>query len=470
MNREVTSRLPTGPPPAFSSSGETAMPDRWWFAFDDAALNQQIAVSLDGSFTLAAALERLRAARAVTRREASDLWPDLDGVDDANSTFSTDGDEATRLVLGLEASYQVDLWGQIQSRVDAERLRASATHADYHAIALTLSADVARTWYSLIEAHAQLELLDRQIETNRKGLQGQQARFEVGLIRLPDLLRQEQLVESTLEQAVVVQSRIAVLEHLLAVLQGRPPQDATYEPGEDLPGLPPLPDTGLPAELLDRRPDIRREFLALQAADRDLAAAITSQYPRISLTSSLTNVAEHPEDLFREWFFSIGSQLVAPLIDGGQRRAEIDRTASVVYQRFNQYGETVINAYREVEDSLIREQYLIARIERLDNQTKLASQSSTLLREQYLIGDADYLDVLSAITAEQSLQRETLSARLELVRTRIALYLALAGSFAPRSPLPPLGPPPAVEPAPAVGPPVAVELLPAPSPENDRDE
>jgi NodT family efflux transporter outer membrane factor (OMF) lipoprotein len=410
----------------------------------------------------------LRAARALTRREASDLWPDLNGVYDTNSTFSTDGDESSSFVLGLDASYQVDLWGQIQSRVDAERLRASATHADYHVIALTLSADVARTWYSLIEAHAQLELLNEQIETNRTGQELQEARFALGQVRLPDVLRQQQLVQSTLEQAVIVQSRIEVLEHLLAILEGRPPQDASYEPGRKLPPLPPLPDTGLPSELLARRPDIRREFLALQAADRDLAAAITSQYPRINLTSSLTNAAEHPEDLFREWFFSIGSQLVAPLIDGGQRRAEIDRTSSVVYQRFNEYGQTVLNAYGEVEDSLTREQYLVARIERLDNQTKLASQSSTQLREQYLIRDANYLDVLSAITAEQSLQRQTLSARLELVRTRIALYLALAGSFDPRAPLP-ASEPPASEP-PASAPPAAIELLPAPSPENASDE
>ncbi len=160
-----------------------------------------------------------------------------------------------------------------------------------------------------------------------------------------------------------------------------------------------------------------------------LASAISAQYPRLSLTGSVINVAESPETLFRDWFVSIGGQLIAPLLDGGQRRAEVDRTTAVVRQRFNEYGQTMLNAFREVEDSLALERYQIERIERLEAQVDLAQQASEQLREQYLIGDADYLDVLSAISTQQRLQRETLSARLELVLIRIGLYLALAGDF-----------------------------------------
>jgi NodT family efflux transporter outer membrane factor (OMF) lipoprotein len=413
------------------------MPDRWWTTFDDPALNRQIGRSLDGSFALAAALERVRAARALARREASDLWPDVDGIALVDSTFATEGPDQANYVLGFDSSYQVDLWGQIQSRVDAERLRASATREEYLAAALTISADVARVWFSLIEAHAQLELLEQQVDTNRTGLELQELRFGIGQVRSADVLRQRQLVESTLEQTVIVQSRIEVLEHLLAVLEGRPPQDASYEPGSELPALPPLPDTGLPSELLRRRPDVRRDFLLFQAADRDLAAAVTALYPRISLTGAVTTAAESPEDLFRRWFVSIGGQMIAPLIDGGQRRAEVDRTTAVARQRFNEYGETTLIAFREVEDSLARERYLIRRIERLNKQIELAEAASAQLREQYLLTDeTDYLAVLSATTEAQRLQRETLAARLELVLTRISLYLALAGGFQSRTPSP----------------------------------
>jgi NodT family efflux transporter outer membrane factor (OMF) lipoprotein len=447
-NREPPRTMRTQTPPPFSNSGTASMADRWWLAFDDPALSQQIDIALDDNFTLAAALQRLRASRALARREASDLFPDLDGVISTDTSAGPGGD-GTSIVWGLDSSYQVDLWGRIQARADAERLRAAATQADYHVIALTLSAEVARAWFSLVEARAQLELLDAQIETNKNGTTAQELRFGLGLIRSADVFRQRQLLESTREQQVVVKARIEVLEHLLATLLGQVPQEATFDTGSEFPKLPPLPSTGLPSELLKRRPDVRREYLAFMAADRDLAVAVTDQYPRLNLTGSVLNVAERPDTLFQDWFVSIGSQLIAPLLDGGQRRAEVDRTAAVVAQRFNEYGETMLNAFREVEDNLARERYQKERIELLNSQVELARKASEQLREQYLIGDADYLDVLSAIQAQQRLQRETLSARLELVLIRIALYLSLAGDFEPR---------PRSVPLPAVD--VPVELAP----------
>jgi outer membrane protein TolC len=254
-------------------------------------------------------------------------------------------------------------------------------------------------------------------------------RFGRGLVRSPDVLRQRQLVESTLEQAVITRARIEVLEHQLAVLLGELPQAASYAPGAKLPQLPPLPATGLPSELITRRPDVRRDYLALWAADRDLASAISAQYPRINLTGSLLNVAESPETLFRDWFVSIGGQLIAPLLDGGQRRAEVDRTAAVASQRFNEYEQTKLIAFREVEDSLALEHYQIKRIERLNAQVILAEKASGQLLDQFLIGEANYLDVLSTIQSQQRLQRDILSARLDLLLIRIGLYLALAGDF-----------------------------------------
>ena len=419
-----------GPFPALSESGDSELPDRWWAVFKSPQLDDRINNALENNYTLAAALQRVYAARALTRREASDLWPDLNGVADIGSVFGP-GEDRTFYTLGVDVAYQVDLWGEIGSRVDAERFRADATCADYQAIALTLSAEIARTWFSLIEARAQTELLEEQIASNRTGLELQESRFGLGLIRSADVLRQRQLLESTLEQAVIAESRIEILEHQLAVLLGEMPQTASYETGSELPDLPPLPATGLPSELVCRRPDVRRDYLALQSADRDLASAISAQYPRLSLTGSVQNIAEHPETIFRDWFVSLGSQLIAPLLDGGQRRAEVDRTYAVTCELLNEYVQTILVAFREVEDRLAQEKYQILRIERLEAQVKLAGQSSDQLREQYLIGDVEYLDVLSAITGQQSLQRQLLSAQLELVLIRVSLYLALAGDIEP---------------------------------------
>jgi len=420
--------------PQFSNNGTAATPSRWWMAFNDPELDNQINHAIEGNYTLAAALQRVRAARALTRREASDLFPDLNGTAEVGSVFGP-GNDPSRYELGLGAAYQVDLWNEIESRVEAEQFRANATGYDYRTIALTLSADIARNWFSLIEAHAQVNLLKDQIKINRTGLEIQESRFGLGLIRSADVLRQRQLLESTLEQAVVAEARIEVLEHQLAVLLGEMPQTASYETGSELPELPPLPDAGLPSELLNRRPDVLRDYLAFAAADRDLASAISAQYPRINLTGSVQNIAEKPETIFRDWFVSIGGQLIAPLFDGGQRRAEVDRTSAVTCQRFNEYAQTMLVAFSEVEDSLAQEKYQLLRVKHLKEQVKLAGQASDQLREQYLIGDAEYLDVLSASTAQQSLQRQLLSAQLELVLIRVSLYLALAGDFESTAPI-----------------------------------
>ena len=414
--------------PQFTESGNSISSNYWWTAFEDHELNVQIFRAVNNNYSLSAALERVFAARAVARREASDLFIDLDGVLGLDSQFGP-GEDSTDYALGFEVNYQVDLWGEIGSRVDAQRLRADATGATYDAVALTLTANIAAAWFSLIEARAQIELLNEQIETNEVGLKLQEERFGLGLIRSADVLRQRQLLESTREQVVIAKLQIEVFEHRLAVLIGEMPQTATYDTGSRLPDLPSLPATGLPSDLIRRRPDVRSDFLAVQAADRDLASAISAQYPRLNLTGSVLNVAENSETLLQDFFVSVGAQLIAPLFDGGQRRAEVDRTCAVKRELFNEYYNTVLIAFSEVEDALAQEKYQLQRIERLKKQVDLAGRASDQLREQYLIGDEDYLDVLSAITGQQSLQRQLLSQQLELRLIRVSLYLALAGGF-----------------------------------------
>ncbi|MFW5683195.1 MAG: TolC family protein, partial [Phycisphaeraceae bacterium] len=292
--------LPLRDVPPFSASGNDGAREQspqWWTVFGDDELEAAIDRAIDDSFTLAAAWQRLRAARAIAEREGADLWPQLDGVGSAQWSESFgdgggdfddfddfDGDDDTEFSLGLEAGYEVDLWGRIESRVEAERLRARATAAEYRTAALTLAAEVTRTWYRLAEAQRQLDILQQQIDTNESVVELLEDRFAAGQIRSADVLRQRQLVEATREQAVLARSRQARLQHQLAVLMGRPPQAEPPNPRGELPEIPPPPAVGLPAELVERRPDVRQARLRLEAADRDLASAIADQYPRINLT------------------------------------------------------------------------------------------------------------------------------------------------------------------------------------------
>ncbi|MDY7109265.1 MAG: TolC family protein [Planctomycetota bacterium] len=426
---EPRGSLPLQTVPAFSRSGDGPPPDRWWRAFHDEPLNDNIRLALSDNFTLIAAWERLQEARAIMRRERSGLFPQLDGTADGELREGSDVDDETRLGLGLGASYEVDLWGRIESAVDAERLRAAATAADYRTAAISLSAEVALTWYEFAIARLQLELIRSQLETNLTVLTVLEKRFAVGQSGSADVLRQRQLVESTREQMVVARSRIEVLEHRLAVLVGRPPQEAMDLPDPALPRVPGMPATGLPAELLQRRPDVLSAFRRLEAADKDVAVAVTDQYPRIDLAASWSTTAENPSGLFTTWLTSLAGQVTAPLFDAGRRRAEVERTVAVRRRRLAEYGQTVLDAFREVEDALAQEAHQVRRIRSLEDQLALAGRTYRQLRWQYLNGVTDFIDVLTALREQQQIERDLLTARLDRIAFRIALHRALAGGF-----------------------------------------
>ena len=167
----------------------------------------------------------------------------------------------------------------------------------------------------------------------------------------------------------------------------------------------------------------------LKAADRDLAAAISNQYPRLTLSVSASTAASTAQDLFQSWAYAFAGDLLAPIFRGGALRAEVDRTEAVRTQRLYQYGQTILTAFQEVEDALIREKKQRERIQQLERQVELAQQAYEQLRTQYFNGAADYLDVLTALDEVQQLRRDRLAAERTLVEDRIALYRALAGSF-----------------------------------------
>lgn len=375
-----------------------------------------------------------RGCRAVSKLVKSDTYPDVDAFAELSRSESTSNNDESAINVGVAASYEVDLWGAIESRVRAETLRAEATVADYETAAISLSSLVAITWYQLVETTLQLELIESQNQTNQKTLEALQDRFRVGQIRNVDVLRQRNLIEATKEQAIILRARQAVLEHQLAALEGRVPQVKVDLAPTRLPALPPTPKTGLASTLLQRRPDVKAALLQVGAADEDVAAAVSDQYPRLNITASLETFAERPKDLFQDWIFSIAAQMIAPIIDGDERKAEVERSQAVRRQRLAEYGQTVLQAFVEVENALAEEARQGERIANLNTQVEIAEQTIKELRLQYFNGVADYLDVLQASISLQELERDVLRANLDRVLIRIALYRALAGSFeTPRS-------------------------------------
>jgi len=420
--------LPIETPDTFSVAGDLARTDQWWTAFGDAKMDTLVDTALKSNFSLESAWHRLSGAQAIVDRESSSLFPNLEGFFGGEIERSDSADEKT-LRLGLSSEFELDLWGRIRSGIDAERYRARASRADYQTAALTLSAEVVRTWYGLMVARNQLDLFQQQIETNEKVLSLIRTRLGSGQVRSVDILRQKQLIEATREQKLSAESRLQVLEHQLAVLLGRPPQEKIQYIHNPLPGLPPLPDTGLPTELIQRRPDVQKAYGLLRASDRDLAVAVTNRYPRLTLSASASSTSDGLSGLGDDWIRNFTSGLLAPIFNAGELGAEVDRNRAAKNESLAEYGQTVLTAFQEVENALIQEKKQGERIRSIEMQVQLVRQTYAQLRLEYLNGLSDYLDVLVALTNEQRLQRDLIFAKGILLEYRISLYRALAGGF-----------------------------------------
>ena len=297
--------------------------------------------------------------------------------------------------------------------------------------ALTVSAEVVSTWIDLAATREQLALLDRQLVANEQMAEIVRSRVMNGVVRQADSLRQDRLVEQTRAEQVARQEDLQLLRHRLAVLMGRQPRDAPEAPAT-LPGLPPLPATGLPSDLLLRRPDVVSALASLEAADADVAAAVNDLYPQFTLRADLSNAPATPEALVTGWIASATLALAAPLFEGGRRRAVVAQRRALLDAQVADYGTAVLGALQEVEDALAANQRQAERVELIDRQVELAGQTADNLQLQYVGGlDVGYLDVLTAQTTEQQLRRQQITARQRMLTLRVALFRALAGGLEP---------------------------------------
>ena len=434
----VTQRsgIDTPLPGAFSMTGTVPLTDRWWEMFADPDLDTLMDSALRDSLSLRATWDRLAQADAIARRDGAARLPavNLDG-----SAEHTRGEDiATRrdYAVGIAASYELDLWGRVRSTAQAAQFDARAAAAALNTAAISLSAEVAGSWYQLVEQRGQLALLQRQASYNERVEELVTLRFRMGQAQAADVLRQRQLVEQTRGDSEDVRARIRVLEHQLAVLLGKAPGSVTFAARQSLDALPALPDTGLPLELIERRPDIRAAFYRVQAADARVATAIAERYPRIDLSAATNSLATSPGDLFSSWLANLAARLAVPLFDAGRRVAEVDRNRAVLSEQLNAYEDTVLLALQDVEDALAREDHQHKKIASLERRLQLADEVILRLRDRYIQGATDYLDILDTLVNQQDLARRLLTARRELLDFRIELARALAGGWDLQRPQP----------------------------------
>ncbi len=433
--QSCTPKITTIPPPIeepqeFSTNEGEPLIDQWWKSFEDEQLNALIDSAFDNNMDLNNLYQRIIAAEAVRKSESTFLLPDIEaGAQTAISRPEPDFAGGENTQIGASASYEIDLWGRIRAGVQAADYRIDGNYYDYKTAAMTLSANVARLWFRLLVIQDQLELINQQVETNLEVIELIKARFGAGQVKGVDVLRQEQLLEQSKSLKFQFEADLRQTENQLAVLLGKAPQNFDVALRDSLPNIPPAPAAGMPLELIRRRPDVQRDYSFLMAADRDMAVAVRSKYPRLSLDLSTQARSNTYDQLFSNWAYTLGANLFAPLLYWGRLQAEVDRTEAVKNQQLFQYGQTVLTAFQEVESALINEERQNRQIEILRKRLKMAQQTNKQLRTEFIYGFSQYLDVLLSQDQEQELQRNLLEAVLEQYEIRISLYRALAGDF-----------------------------------------
>jgi NodT family efflux transporter outer membrane factor (OMF) lipoprotein len=423
---------PTVPvPEGFSGggSGGVQLPDKWWLAFDDPVLAGLVERALENNPGLLATWARLDQAAAAARGAGASLYPSVDVSAGGGASVRQGNGPSGSFDVGVGASYEVDLWGRVDATVDAAALEVEASESDLQAAAITLSAQIATTWYQLVAKYAERELVLQQVELAQSVFDLTQRRYDAGLTTVVDVLSQQQNLESLQAELITVEEGATLLEHALAVLVGRPPEERVVEPVAVLTALPPLPATGVPSELMQRRPDLVAAWLRVEVADRNVAAAITAQYPRLSLSANVSQALTLSTQTIVGWAVSLAANLVAPLFDAGALAADVERARARVDEAVHGYSQTVLQALADVENALTSEQAARDSLASLDRQTELATQVLARVQEAYAAGLSDYLKVLDAMRSLQSLQTRRLQLEGTLLQTRIALCRALAGSW-----------------------------------------
>lgn len=407
---------------------------RWWTTFGDDGLNEVMRAGVTGNLDLKRAKARLDQAKAIRRGANAAWWPTIDvsgNVSRSQSAFQFGTFTNTQYDVSAAAAYEIDLWGRINFTAEAAALDFKATELDLETMAMSVSAQIAETWFQLVEQRATLDLLQRQLKANQTFLELVELRFGQGQVGALDVYQQRQQVAATEGQIPSVESSLAVLEHRLAVLLARSPSTPRLPAQAELPGLPPSPAVGVPAKLLQRRPDVKAAQARVAAADNRVGAAIADQFPTIRLTANAgyRSFQDTPTDLFQNFIWSLAGGIAGPLFDGFRRRAEVDRTKAVLEDQLLAFGQVVLTAVQEVEDALVQEQQQQKRLNELDKQVALAQETLNQARTRYVNGLSDYLPVLNSLTSLQQLEQQQLAAQRGLLSFRIQLYRALGGGW-----------------------------------------
>ena len=429
--------LSVDPPPEYLENravDEHGLPvDQWWLVFNDEQLSLLMTELFDQNLELTQAVARLEQVEAlvlITRSAESPVLSGGGSLGRSSQPGLTDDFIGNNQQLSLAAGYELDLWGKLEAQSKAAELELSASRRDVQTLYLGLSARLADLYFLAIEQRAQLALTDQSIASFAETLSRVENRYNLGLVPAVDMYQARQSLAGAQATRYLFEANLSEAEHSIAVLTGRYPDRSPGGSLEQLPGAPDLFDAGIPADLISQRPDLQAALQRVEAADYRVAAAIAERFPSISLSGGYGSLRQDlTTGLLKGEFWSLLGNLAMPIVDGGRRRAEVDRKEAALREAVADYQNKVLIAFREVEDALVNNYATEQRVERLAETALATGATLRLSTDRYLAGLVEYLPVLTSQRADFEVSSRLLAARRQLLADRISLARALGGDW-----------------------------------------
>ncbi len=409
----------------------------WWQVFGDSALNDLERRALAGNTDLQSAVARLAQARALVRSADADRLPQV-GVSAGASrgTVAGQGPAASTLYnAGVGASWELDLVGRLSQASRAAVLDAQAREALLESTRLIVQTDVAQTYLSLRFTDQERRLVRDTVAAYRETLALTQRRYQAGDVAELDLARVQTEVAATEAEAVALDRRRAELENALAVLLGEPASGFSLTEDTALAPLPAIPG-GLPSAMLARRPDVAAAQRSLLAAQARVGVAQAAWFPSLTLTANGGYASPELSDVFR-WSaraWSVDALLSLPIFDGGRRRAGVESAKAGLDLAMAGYRQQLLQALREVEDSLSGLQLLSQQAQVQSQAVQSATRATALSDSRYRNGLVSQLDLLDARRSELRNRRAALKVQAAQYQATVGLVRALGGGWASSAP------------------------------------
>jgi len=412
----------------------------WWEIFGDSELNKLEEQIAGSNQNLRVAEARFREARAAIRFNRASQFPTISTAPNASyvknsdysSNFSSKIQQSSKgdFVLPFDLSYELDLWGRVRRSVAAAREEAQATAADYETAKLSLEAELALDYFELRSADAQKQLLDDTVKAYTDNLQLTVNRFKGGVAPKADVAQAQTQLDTTQVQDTDVTVQRAQFEHAIATLIGKPPAEFSL-PAAPLNYQPPSTPTGLPSQLLQRRPDIAAAERRVAEANQQIGIARAAYFPTVTLGGTAGFAGSQGSNWFG-WpsgFWAVGPALAETLFDGGRRRATSESARANYDAAVATYRQTSLTAFQEVEDNLAALRILENEAQQQEQAVASSKDSLQLFTNRYKGGVDTYLQVITAQTTELANERNAIDIQRRRLDASVLLIKALGGGW-----------------------------------------